>query len=199
MVGRWTYLDSSALRSFHAYMVLCTTTASAYFSTALAAEISPGKVMNILLIQRVRKSNNEKQELAADFKAVVENTNPAVALVDTGFVSEADIEKIKTENPGLQVLIGRKASPAGAQSNTSKSTPTPRHQFGHRLRHQDETPHIHRRQPHALLTAPANGRTHLRNHQGSDKIQGASSRLKQEIIRPFARKQFPKHRTTTGR
>lgn len=44
MVGQWLSLGSSALRSFRVSTDLFTTTASADFSTALAAEISPGKV-----------------------------------------------------------------------------------------------------------------------------------------------------------
>jgi hypothetical protein len=52
----------------------------------------------------VSQSPNDKQELAEDLKVVKENAEPAAVLVDSGFVSEAVIEKIEAENPGLQVL-----------------------------------------------------------------------------------------------
>ena len=58
----------------------------------------------LIIGQRVSQSPNDKQELAEDLKVVKENAEPVVVLVDSGFVSEAAIERIEAESPGLQVL-----------------------------------------------------------------------------------------------
>lgn len=67
----------------------------------------------LIIGQRVSQSPNDKQELAADLTAVKEHVVPAVVLVDSGFVSEAAIEKIEAENPGLQVLAAMERQPHG--------------------------------------------------------------------------------------
>ena len=54
MVGRWPSLGSSALRSFRVSTDLFTTMASADFSAALLAEISPGKVHEQFGLRAVR-------------------------------------------------------------------------------------------------------------------------------------------------
>ncbi|MCX6965514.1 MAG: hypothetical protein NTW41_09220 [Verrucomicrobia bacterium] len=59
------------------------------------------------------QSPNDKQELAEDLKVVKENAEPAAVLVDSGCVSEAVIEKIEAENPGLQVLTAMERQPHG--------------------------------------------------------------------------------------
>ena len=90
------------------------------------------------------QSPNDKQELAEDLKVVKENAEPAAVLVVSGFVSEAVIEKIEAENPGLQVLTAMERQPHGRTIKQLEKQPDPEPpgayaDFATRMKHRTTT------------------------------------------------------------
>jgi hypothetical protein len=98
----------------------------------------------LIVGNRVSQSPNDKQELASDLQEVQKTVTPAQALVDSGFVSQAAIEKIEAETPGLQILAAIERQPHGRTIQQLENHPDPEPpgadaSFAQKMKHRTST------------------------------------------------------------
>jgi transposase len=114
------------------------------FQQAYNAQAGVDTDSRLIVGQRVSQAPNDKQELLPNLAAVQAHVQPAVVLIDSGFVSEAAVTAAEAQITGLTVLAAMQREPHGRtvaqlERRDDPPAPPPDAPFAERMRYRTAT------------------------------------------------------------
>jgi transposase len=114
------------------------------FQQAYNAQAGVETDSRLIVGARVTQAPNDKEQLVPTLDTVRDHVNPACALVDSGFVSEAAVTRAERETPGLRVLAALIREPHGRtvaqlEKRDDPPEPAPDAPFAARMRQRTAT------------------------------------------------------------
>jgi len=114
------------------------------FQQAYNAQAGVETDSRLIVGQRVSQATNDKQELLPNLAAVQAHVQPAVVLIDSGFVSETAVTAAEAQVTGLTVLAAMQREPHGRtvaqlERRDDPPAPPPDAPFAERMRHRTAT------------------------------------------------------------